>query len=61
MQVLESDFAQIAAILSIAAVVGGLATLLRQPLIVAYILVGIIVGPALAGFVTATDQVELLA
>ncbi len=61
MQVLESDFAQIAAILAIAAVVGGLATLLRQPLIVAYILVGIIVGPALAGFVTATDQVELLA
>ena len=58
---LESDFAQVAAILAIAAVVGGLATLLKQPLIVAYILVGIIVGPAVAGIVTAQEQVELLA
>ena len=54
---LESDFAQIAAILVIAAAVGGLATLLRQPLIVAYILV----GPAVAGVVTAQEQVALLA
>jgi len=60
-RVLESDFAQIAAILVIAAAVGGLATLLKQPLIVAYILVGVIVGPAVAGFVTAQEQVELLA
>lgn len=58
---LESDFAQIAAILIIAAAVGGVATLLKQPLIVAYILVGIIVGPAVAGFVTAQEQVALLA
>jgi Kef-type K+ transport system membrane component KefB len=58
---LDSDFGQIAAILAIAAVVGGLATLLKQPLIVAYILVGIIVGPAVAGIVTAQEQVELLA
>lgn len=60
-KVMESDFAQIAAILVIAAAVGGLATLLRQPLVVAYILVGIIVGPTVAGFVTATEQVQLLA
>ncbi len=59
--VLSSDFGQIAAILAIAAVIGGLATLLRQPLIVAYIIVGVIVGPAVFGLVTATDQVELLA
>lgn len=59
--VLSSDFGQIAAILAIAAVIGGLATLLRQPLIVAYIIVGVIVGPAVFGLVTATDQVALLA
>lgn len=59
--VLSSDFGQIAAILAIAAVIGGLATLLRQPLIVAYIIVGVMVGPAVFGLVTATDQVELLA
>jgi Kef-type K+ transport system membrane component KefB len=59
--VLESDFAQIAAILAVAAAVGGIATLLKQPLIVAYILVGIIVGPAMVGFVTAQEQVDLLA
>jgi Kef-type K+ transport system membrane component KefB len=58
--VLENDFAEIALILLLAAAVGGLAQLLRQPLIVAYIAVGILVGPAL-GLVTATEQVELLA
>ena len=58
---LESDFAQIAVILLIAAAAGGLAQLLRQPLIVAYIGVGIVVGPAVLGLVTATEQVALLA
>ena len=58
---LDSDFGQIAAILIIAATVGGLAKLLRQPLIVAYIAVGILVGPAAFGLVTATEQVALLA
>lgn len=57
---LDSDFAQIALILLVAAAVGGLAQLLRQPLIVAYIAVGVLVGPAL-GLVTATEQVSLLA
>jgi Kef-type K+ transport system membrane component KefB len=58
---LGSDFGQIAAILIIAATVGGLAKLLRQPLIVAYIAVGILVGPTALGLVTATEQVALLA
>ncbi|MBC7290331.1 MAG: cation:proton antiporter [Actinotalea sp.] len=58
---LETDFGQIAAILLIAAAAGGLAQALRQPLIVAYIAVGIVVGPAALGLVTATEQVELLA
>ncbi len=58
---LDSDFAQIAAILIIAAVAGGIGTVLRQPLIVVYIVVGIIVGPSALGLVTATDQIALLA
>jgi Kef-type K+ transport system membrane component KefB len=57
----DSDFGQIAAILLIAAAVGGLARLLRQPLIIAYIAVGILVGPSALGLVTATEQVALLA
>lgn len=58
---LDSAFAQIAIILAIAAVVGGLATLLRQPLVVAYIVVGVIVGPAALGLIEGSEQVSLLA
>lgn len=58
---LESDFAQVAAILVLAAVLGSLARLLRQPVLVAYIVVGIVVGPAVLNLVTAADQVALLA
>jgi Kef-type K+ transport system membrane component KefB len=60
-KVIESDFAQIAAILVMAAVAGGIARLLKQPLIVAYIVVGVIAGPALLGLVSSTDEVKLLA
>ncbi|MGY6501844.1 MAG: cation:proton antiporter [Acidimicrobiales bacterium] len=41
--------------------VGGLALLLRQPLIVAYLAAGVLVGPTALGWVTADDQVSLLA
>lgn len=58
---LDSAFAQIAIILAIAAAVGGLATLLRQPLVVAYIVVGVIVGPAALGLIEGSEQVSLLA
>ena len=57
----ESAFSQIALILLVAAVVGFLANLLRQPLIVAYIFVGILLGPAFLGLVSASDEIELLA
>jgi Kef-type K+ transport system membrane component KefB len=57
----ESDFAQIAAAVMLAAGVGGLALLLRQPLIVAYLAAGVLVGPTVLGWVTADDQVSLLA
>ncbi|AWK75905.1 sodium:proton exchanger [Rhodococcus oxybenzonivorans] len=55
------DFALIAVILAIAAVAGLLATRLRQPMIVAFIGVGVLVGPAGTGWVVADSTVELLA
>lgn len=58
---LDSEFGQIAAILVIAAAVGGLAQLLRQPLVVAYVGVGVLVGPAGLGLVGASAHVSLLA
>ncbi|MDO8107195.1 cation:proton antiporter [Isoptericola sp. b441] len=58
---LDSEFGQIAAILVIAAVVGGVAQLLRQPLVVAYVGVGVLVGPAGLGLVVANENVALLA
>lgn len=58
---LDSDFAQLAAILVMALAAGVIAKLLRQPLIVAYIVVGIIAGPALLNIVSTNEAVELLA
>lgn len=54
-------FAQTAIILFTAALVGFVAVRLKQPLIVAYIAVGILLGPALLGVVQANDQIHLLA
>lgn len=45
----------------LAAGVGALGVRLRQPLIVAFIAVGILVGPSVLGWVSANDQVDLLA
>jgi Kef-type K+ transport system membrane component KefB len=58
---LESPFVQMAAVLVVAAVIGGVAVALRQPLIVAFIAVGVLVGPASLGWVTAGTELELLA
>ncbi|MEE4024548.1 cation:proton antiporter family protein [Gordonia sp. PKS22-38] len=55
------DFVLIAAILAIASVAGLLATKLRQPMIVAFIGVGILVGPTGTGWVTTNETIELLA
>lgn len=58
---LESPFVQMAAVLVVAAVIGAVALALRQPLIVAFIAVGVLVGPASLGWVTAGTELELLA
>jgi predicted Kef-type K+ transport protein len=55
------DFWLFAAVLAIAAAAGLVATRLKQPLIVAFIAVGILVGPAGTGWVADQDVIELLA
>jgi Kef-type K+ transport system membrane component KefB len=54
-------FPLVAIILAIAAAAGLLAVRLRQPLIVAFIGVGILVGPVGTGWVEADSTIELLA
>ncbi len=54
-------FTEIAVLLLLAAIIGAIGIRLRQPLIVAFIVVGILVGPSLLGWVSADDQVDLLA
>ena len=56
-----NPFAEIALTLLVAALIGALGTWLRQPLIVSFIAVGILVGPAGIGLVTQHEQIELLA
>jgi len=58
---LTSPFLQMAAILAVAVGIGAIALALRQPLIVAFIAVGILVGPASLGWVEAGTELELLA
>lgn len=54
-------FAEFSALLLLSALGGVAALLLRQPLLIAYIVVGIVAGPAVLGLVSAHDQIDLLA
>ncbi|MBL0225058.1 MAG: cation:proton antiporter [Geobacteraceae bacterium] len=54
-------FTEMAVLLLMAAVAGALCMRLRQPLIVAFIAVGILAGPSVLGWVSANDQLDLLA
>lgn len=54
-------FNQVAIIMLMAACVGALGRLLRQPLIVSFIAVGILVGPSGLNLVTAEEAMDLLA
>ncbi len=56
-----SVFYEVAAVLAVAALAGAAGTFLRQPLIVSFIATGVLVGPAGLGWVTAADQLDLLA
>jgi len=54
-------FGEFSLLLIISAFAGALALLLRQPVLIAYIAVGIAAGPAVLGIVHAHEQIELLA
>ncbi|MCF6211472.1 MAG: cation:proton antiporter [Gammaproteobacteria bacterium] len=54
-------FTEIAVLLLVASVIGAIGVRLRQPLIVAFIAVGVLVGPSVLGWVSANEQVDLLA
>jgi Kef-type K+ transport system membrane component KefB len=57
----SDPFSEIAAVLAVAAAIGALAFWLRQPLIIAFIFVGVLLGPAGLDWVHAFDQVDLFA
>ncbi len=58
---LEGSFVQLALVMAVATAIGTLALVLRQPLIVAFIAVGVLVGPAGMGWVAVGTEFELLA
>ena len=57
----ESAFIEFSVLLVVSAVIGMIAVQLRQPLLVAFIAVGILVGPAVLGIVSLNEKIELLA
>ena len=57
----ESAFIELSMLLAISAIFGVIAVQLKQPLIVAFIAVGIFVGPSFLGLVTLTAEIDLLA
>ncbi|GIW74824.1 MAG: potassium efflux system protein [Phycisphaerales bacterium] len=61
MHLLADDFSRMAATLAIVAALGALALLLRQPLVVAFVLAGIASGPAGLGLVGPQLDLGLLA
>jgi Kef-type K+ transport system membrane component KefB len=58
---LDNVVYEVALLLLIAVLVGAVATLLRQPLIISFIVVGVAAGPAWLSIITAEETVELLA
>ncbi len=58
---MHEPFAEFAVLLLIAAAVSAFAVRLRQPVLIAYIAVGILVGPSGLALVTAHEQIDLLA
>ena len=61
METMHGPFTEFAILLLICALAGAVFVRLRQPVLIAYIVVGVVVGPAFLGLVTAHDQIDLLA
>lgn len=60
-ELLATPFAEFALLFGLSAAAGAVAIRLRQPLLVAFIVVGIVAGPAVLGLVRTHEQVGLLA
>ncbi|MEC9346728.1 MAG: cation:proton antiporter [Pseudomonadota bacterium] len=58
--IVHSAFAEIAALLVLAAAVGFVGIILRQPLIVSFIVVGLLAGPSVLDLVRSDAQISLL-
>jgi Kef-type K+ transport system membrane component KefB len=58
---MEKVYTEFALLLLASAGAGFLALRMRQPLLIAYIVVGIVAGPSVSGLVSAHDQIDLLA
>jgi len=56
-----SPFYELTALLTLAALVGFIGLLLRQPMIVSFIAVGVMAGPSALGIVQSQENIELLA
>jgi len=56
----DDVFVQVAAILIVSTVAGALAIWLRAPLVIAFVVVGVVVGPSVAGLVEPGGELELL-
>jgi Kef-type K+ transport system membrane component KefB len=56
-----SPFYELTALLTLAALVGFIGLMLRQPMIVSFIAVGIMAGPSALGIVQSQENIELLA
>lgn len=54
-------FSEFALLLMVSAAAGAFSIWLRQPILIAYIIVGIAAGPAVLGLVSAQSQIDLLA
>lgn len=61
MGIFDSVFTQIGVILGLAAIGGVLAQFFRQPLIVAFIVIGIVIGPSGFEMVAHSNEIELFA
>lgn len=57
----SSPFYEFAALLTMAGIVGFIGLMLRQPMVVSFIAVGVLVGPSALGIVESKENIQLLA
>lgn len=57
----SSSFYEFAVLLTLACIGGLISTLIRQPLIIAFIVIGVIAGPSMLNITTASEEITLLA